>query len=269
MAGRFGSLRESHEPRLKARDFLVASPTTGYLEWDGSVGIGEQWGMDHNGPDVDNPKWAPNGLGDCGAAATDHYNMAKLQSYSAYGQLGMPQYAGTMGTYFAYGVAQGEVGTPVPSEPDFGVSNATWLAFLYKQGIIDGYGEVEDDETDWFTQTFRGCLLGLSIDGMLASQLFDDYPRKPWNVMAMADGHDTLGLITHSDGSGALITWGGVQPYTLEFRNTNITDRWVIFDNDDPNVNWPALQNALTEIHGTVTPVKEDFLERLEEFAHL
>jgi len=43
----------------------------------------------------------------------------------------MPKFAGTMGTYFAYGVAQGEVGTPPapPDEPDNGVDNATLLGW--------------------------------------------------------------------------------------------------------------------------------------------
>src|ERR1035438_5107547 len=170
MAGRVGPHRESHEPRLLAHTLLSdgVSPVSGYLEWDGTTGVGENWGMDSN--DV---------FGDCGAAATDHYNMAKVQDYAQYGQLGMPQYEGTLGTYGAYGIAQGEtplVPSPVGPIPGQGVDNATWLGFLYKKGIIRGYGEVVDEHVDWFTQTFRGIILGLAIDGNVASQDFDDYP---------------------------------------------------------------------------------------------
>ena len=69
---------------------------------------------------------------------------------------------------------------------------------------------------------------------------------------------------------------------TKAFRNTNITDRWVIFDEDDPNVNWTALQNALDSIHGVIAPpvpptpqeTPENIFERLaayveREFARL
>lgn len=270
--GRVGPHRESHEPRLLASKFVSDGlvPVQGYLEWDGTTGVGEDWGMDGN--DV----W-----GDCGSAATDHYNIAKTQSYAQYGQLGMPKYAGTLGTYWAYGLAQGEVGQPphTPDQPDQGVDNATWLAFLYKQGIIDGYAEVTDDVYDWFAQTFRGAILGLAIDGAKAQQEFSIWPKVPWTAMPKQDGHDTLGIITHSDGSGSLITWGAVQPYTLGFRQTNWTDMWVIFDHDDPNVNWSELQQALDEVHGVVTLLpreneREGFFERVEtyiekEFARL
>lgn len=266
MAGRVGPHRESHEPRLKAEMFSNITPVTGYLEWDGTTGIGAEWGMDSN----DN-------FGDCGAAATDHYNMAKVQDYAQYGQLGMPQYEGTLGTYGAYGIAQGEtplVPSPVGPIPDQGVDNATWLAFLYKKGIIDGYAEVDDNVLDWFTQTFRGVILGLVIDGNQAISDFDANPKVPWDAMGQSDGHDTLGIITHADGSGSLVTWGGVQPYTLAFRQTNITDRWVIFDHDDPNVNWTELQSALDEVHGVVTPpvpptpqeTPENIFERIEKY---
>jgi hypothetical protein len=192
-------------------------------------------------------------FGDCGAAATDHNNMAKLQSYSAYGQLGMPKYEGTLGTYGAYGLAMGFlplVPSPVGLIPDQGVDNASWLGFLYKQGIIKGYGEVPLDSLDSFAQTGRGVILGLSLDAQEAVGDFNTTPRTPWNSMAQTDGHDTLLIQTHADGSGALITWGGVQPFTLFFRETNITDAWIIFDADDPNVDWNALESALAEVHG-------------------
>jgi hypothetical protein len=263
MAGKIGPHRESHEPRLLATNFV--SMPSGFLEWDGTAGIGAEWGMNNN--DV---------YGDCGPAATDHNNMAKEGSYAAYGQLGMPKFAGTLGTYFAYGIAQGEPGP----KPDNGVDNASWLAFLYKNGIIDGYGEVPFAQLDYFAQQFHGAIVGLSIDGNQAIQDFDSSPKVPWAAMPNAvDGHDVLLEITHTDGSGSVITWGGVQPFTAGFRQTNFQDAWVIFDYYDPNVNWAALQAALDEIHGvrTVIPptlVEASIFQRIEhlverEFAHL
>jgi hypothetical protein len=255
-AGKVGPHRESHEPRLKAHDFLIDGvvPVKGFLEWNGTAGIGERWGM--LGNDV---------FGDCGPAATSHNNMAKAGNPAIGGDLGRPKFNGVEGTYFAYGIAQGEPGP----QPDQGVDNATWLAFLYKEGIIYGYGEVDDDEFDWFAQLFDGGIVGQGLDGTIASNDFNASPRIPWDTMDMSDGHDTLTIITHTDGSGALVTWGAVQPYTAAYRQTNWQDRWVIFDTDDPNVDHAKLQAALQAIHGTVTPitaspvVTESFLEEI------
>jgi hypothetical protein len=72
-----------------------------------------------------------------------------------------------------------------------------------------------------------------------------------------SDGHDTLLIITGADGSGSLVTWGGVQPFTPEFR-AQITDAWIIYDHSDPTVDHASLQQALADVHGTVvsTPVE-------------
>jgi hypothetical protein len=262
IAGRVGPHRESHEPRLLAHNFLAdgITPTEGFLEWDGTAGVGEKWGMDGN--DI----W-----GDCGAAMTDHGNIAKENNPHAVGTLGRPQFDGTLGTYWAYGIAQGEVGKPPnrPDQPDDGVDNASWFAFLYKLGIIKGYGEVQDNFFDWFAQTFKGGCVGQALDGPVASNDFNAVPKIPWDTMGMTDGHDTLTIITHADGSGACVTWARVQPYTAAYRRTNWQDRWVFFDKDDPNVNWPKLQAALDEIHGvvsaeTIAAAKDDLLQKIE-----
>ena len=117
-AGRRGA-RESHEPRLAVSRFSLV-PTAAdwtYAEWDGGAGVTE-WGMDCNGPDPDNPAAYPNGLGDCGAAAVDHGNMAKAGDAKLLGTLGQPKTAGTTATYFSYGVSQGEQGQPpAPGRP--------------------------------------------------------------------------------------------------------------------------------------------------------
>src|ERR1035441_3482981 len=145
-AGKRG-LRESHEPRLMLSLFKTAGDP-GYQEWDGTHGLTEN-GMDGNSQ-----------FSDCGAAAVDHGNAAKADDVSIVGTLGEPVFAGTLPTYFAYGIAMGEPGP----QPDQGVDNASWLAFLYKNGIIDGYGEVPLTELDVYAQDFNGLLVGVALD---------------------------------------------------------------------------------------------------------
>ena len=259
-AGRRGA-RESHEPRLDVRKFLKPGDTgpTGYVAWDGTNGQTE-WGMDCNGPDPGNPPAYPNGLGDCGAAAPDHGNMAKANDMSLLGTLGRPKFAGTTATYFAYGVSQGERGQPpAPAdEPDQGVDNASWLGFLYTNGIIDGYGEVPVDQLDAYAPKAHGLLIGQSLPET-AEQDFEAHPPSPWGSPGETpdkqEGHDTWYIAGHADGSGEMVTWGGLQPFTPEYRTGRfITDAWLIFDRDDPEVDWQALEAALAEVHGTVVP---------------
>jgi len=268
-AGKVGPHRESHEPRLKARDFLASgvTPVKGFLQWNGAGGIGEKWGMANNG------QW-----GCCGFSLWQHANQAKLVASggdfkTAYLTTWLPAFESLLPAYWAYGIAQGEA----PPHPDFGVDNATMLAWAYKLGLIYGYAEVDDDEFDWFSQTFHGGFVGQGLDGNKASADFEASPRIPWDTMAMPDGHDTLCIITHADGSGASVTWGAVQPYTAAYRRTNWQDRWVIFDKDDPLVDHDALQAALLEAHGVVAPptpviptsgptASESFLKRVEGF---
>lgn len=250
-AGRVGPHRESHEPRLQAHEFLAAGmrPIKGFIEWNGTHNI-VNWGM------ADNARW-----GCCGFAAWLHYNMAKLV---AAGKVVVgtelttwaPNFHALLPAYWGYGLYKGEVGQPPdqPDQPDQGVDNASMLGWAYKLGFIKGYGEVHDDVFDWFVQTFNGGLIGQALDGPVAQQDFEATPRIPWDTMAKQDGHDTLVIVTHADGSGVEVTWGGLQPYTLGYRLTNWTDRWTIFDEDDPAVNWPLLKEALDEIHGKVTP---------------
>jgi hypothetical protein len=261
LAGRVGPHRESHEPRLLAHNFLAdgITPVEGFLEWNGTQNIGEKWGIDGNAD------W-----GDCGAAMTDHANMAKASNAALLNTLGVPHFSGTLPTYWAYGLAQGEVGQPPnrPDQPDEGVDNASWFGFLYKLGIIKGYAEVPDNVFDWFAQNFRGGCVGQGLDGNTAISDFNAKPRRAWDTMQQPDGHDTLTIITHADGSGACVTWGAVQPYTAAYRRTNWQDRWVFFDSNDSRVNWPKLQAALDEVHGVVTAdtiiaAKQDLAQKI------
>ena len=193
--------------------------------------------------------------GDCGPAATDHGNVAKTANTALIGTLGEPKFAGPVATYFAYGVSQGEPGP----DPDQGVDNASWLAFLWKNGIIDGYGEVPLTELEQYAVDFNGilvaCLLSDSAEQEFNNgQPWDDTPANPPDP---ADGHDVLLIKYEVDQSITVVTWGALQLCTPAWRQKNITDAWAILDADDAaraGINWASLTAALTEIHGTVSP---------------
>ena len=243
-AGKVGPHRASSEPRLLAHLMLADGvvPVEGDFEVDVTNGM-TNWGIDNNAD-----------YGCCGAAATDHNNMAKTGLEATYNTLGVPQFNGTLGTYCAYGFAMGEQANHSGC-PDNGVDNASWFGYLYKMNIIKGYAQVERRYLSWFVQTFKGVVVGASVDGPTVQADFEATPRVAWPAMPNAsDGHDTLIAITHVDRSGSLITWGGVQPYEAGFLDTNAQDFWVIFDEDDPNVNWAALTAALDDVHGVVAP---------------
>lgn len=256
-AGNRGA-RESHEPRLDVRRFLVPGPVDHYVEWDGTNGIID-WEMGNNGPDPTNPPYYPNGVGNCGEIGVGHGNAAKANNITIATLLGHPKYANGLATYFAYGVSQGEQGQPpAPAEcPDQGVDNASWLAFLYKMGIIYGYGEVPVDQMDNYAPQAHGLLIGQNLSDS-AEPDFEAHPPIPWGshgeVPDNQEGHDTWYILGHADGTGELITWGGLQPFTVTYRKEFITDAWIIFDEDDPNVDHAALQAALTEVHGVDSP---------------
>ncbi len=241
-AGKRGA-RESHEPRLLLSQFRVSSTSGAYQEWNGSHGITE-WGMDGN-----------DALSDCGAAATDHGNMAKAGDASLLDSLGRPTFAGTIPTYYAYGDAMGEPTAPGAAGPDQGVDNASWLGFLYAHGIIDGYGEVPLGELDQYAQDFNGLLLAVELDDA-AEQQFSTH--EPWSgTPDPSEGHDVWLIVTHVDGSIEVVTWGAIQACTVDFRLNNITDAWAVLTEEDAHrvgVNWDALKAALDEVHGTVAP---------------
>jgi hypothetical protein len=188
-------------------------------------------------------------LGICGPAATDHGNMAKSGNAALLGTLGEPKYPGILATYYAYGAAQGE-----GPNADQGVSNATWLGFLWQQGIIAGYAEVPLDEIKQAAVEFNGvlvgCLLGDNAESNFEKGLPWDNPPAP----DPNDGHDILFIGWEPSGS-VYVTWGALQRASPSWQANNPTDAWVILDANDPSVNWPALIAELTALHGTVPSV--------------
>ena len=233
--GRRGA-RESHEPRLLVHQFLRQNVADAIPQWDGTSGVTE-WGMDGN-----------DSLSCCGPAATDHLNVA-LAGVSRIGTLGLPTFTpGVVGAYYAYGEAMGE-----GPNADQGVDNASWLGFLYKNGIIDGYVEIPVTSALAMASTFKGLLVAQSLSDNAESE-FDQHIAwgQPGDVPDGNEGHDTLLIATNPDGSGVMVTWGALQAFTPDYFPTFVTDCWAIIDKDDPNVDWTALQAALDAVHGAV-----------------
>src|ERR1039458_9054029 len=175
VAGKRG-LRESHEPRLALSRFKRTVRTEPLRpSWDGTHGW-TSWGMDLN-----------DRLGICGPAATDHGNMAKSGNAALLGTLGEPKYPGILATDYAHGAAQGE-----GPNADEGVDNATWLGFLWKNGIIAGYAEVDLADVKAAAVDFGGvlvgCLLGDDAEANFEKGLPWDNPPAP----DPNDGHDIL-----------------------------------------------------------------------------
>jgi hypothetical protein len=209
--------------------------------------------------------------GCCGFSYWQHNNAAKAAANgedwkNVDSTTWKPTYKNLIEAYFAYGIAQGEPGP----DPDEGVSNAAMFAWAYKLGLIDGYLEVPIEYADWFAMTFHGAAVGQVLDGNQAISDFNAKPRIPWAAMGKSDGHDTLLIEGDGEGNGAEITWGGVQPFELSYRETNWTDVWVIIDKEDPNVDQAKLAAVLQELHGVVNVApaeaeSESLLERVED----
>jgi hypothetical protein len=183
--------------------------------------------------------------GDCGPAATDHGNMAKAANPSLLNSLGEPKYAGTVATYLAYTGGQ-----------DTGVDNASWLGWLWKQGIIDGYGEVPLDQVREYAVQFNGVLLGCLLGDDAESDFENGVPWDDPPAPDPNDGHDILLIGYKADGTVQYVTWGGLQWVTANWQAKNPTDAWAILDKDDPTVDWQALETALITVHGVLPPTK-------------
>lgn len=239
-AGLKGGVKESHEPRLVMGQFHPhGEPPPAPAEWDGTHGI-TKWGMDGN-----------DRYGSCGAAATDHYNVAAANDTTLIDTLGQPKFDGVLATYFAYGISQGEPGP----EPDQGVENASWLAFLRANGIIEGYGEVPLDQIDRYAVLFGGLLMAVSLPPNADSD-FEQVPPIPWGSPGEdpdpSMGHDVVFIQYDADG-GHVVTWGGLEPITPDFIARYVTDCWAIFDSAtarEAGFDEVAITSALDSIGG-------------------
>lgn len=252
VAGKRGRRKPSHAPTLRLKLFAPppsAPPPSG----DVSGNISD-WGM------LGNDRYS-----DCGAAAFEHGRMAKCgknmlndngQELAADSQAATDC---TLKTYFAYGRAMGEPG----QDPDQGVDNATWLKYLFDQGIIEGYAELDatnPDEVHMAMLNFNGVLVGCCLtDG--AEQEFNNH--QPWNITPseqpdQSDGHDIY-LVKYDTQAGTetMVTWGADQQCTVAWHSGQVQagdlEAWVFITNEDAErngVDLPALKQAIRDLGG-------------------
>lgn len=230
-------------PELRLANFHTAAPPP--PSGDVTNGV-PAWGM--LGNDV---------YGDCGPAATMHYRMAKACTSGQYEEgFQVPTDTQTEALYFAYGRAMGEPG----DQPDQGVDNATWLKYLYDQGIIRGFAQLDPanlDEIHSAMLMFNGVLTGVALTDD-AEQLFAQH--QPWTTAQgeNADpnlGHDVLLVGYGADGSGTVVTWGDTQGFDAGWEAACLQDAWVIITSEDAaraGVDIAALDAAIQGWGGTL-----------------
>ncbi len=256
--------RESHAPEgLKLHNLRTTAPEMPPASADVSGGL-SQWGMLGNGFDPDNLPCYPNGAGDCGPAATEHLRMAKAAIDGKFPTDFRPPHTQyTQELYIAYQQAMGEPGQC----PDNGVTNLSWLSWMYQQTKthpgMDVLAFAEVDLTNlpagWTAADvihramidFRGALVG----AMLTDQADGQFVRaEPWSVSPTdpvdpTQAHDVLLAAYGAEPVGAtnsgvtyrfltnaddwFVTWGTWQPATVAWESAAITDVWVILTKED------------------------------------
>jgi len=214
-AGKRGRKAARHLPELRLGFFLTAPypPTPPPPSGDVTSNI-DTWGMDGN------DRWS-----DCVAAASDHYQVAKARSQAVVGQLGG---IGPVQLYFECGRAMGEQGTP----PDQGLVIATWLLWLYHQGVIEGFAQLDHNNEAQVHQAmldFGGVLLGIDLTPT-AEPDFEASPPRPWTGQngTPTKGHGVL-LAEYDPTGGKVVTWGRLQPYT----GLAVREAWVFVSSED------------------------------------
>jgi predicted secreted protein len=230
-SGKRGKRPAVHVPALRLRNFAPPSsppPPTG----DVTSKI-TNWLM-----------LANNKYGCCGPAATMHYRMAKA------GRV-IPECTDsyTTGLYFAYGTAMGEPGP----YPDQGVDNATWLKWMFDQGHIEAFAEIDAHDVAVVHQAmlnFSGVLIGVNLTPD-AEQDFE--MQVPWDVSATDQpdpnaGHDIL-LVAYDQNSDTFVTWGGLQKATVNWDQAAIDEAWVIITTEDATRNGVDMLSLQAQIH--------------------
>jgi len=231
-AGKRGRLPAEHVPSLLVHNFrrgpAVAPPTSA----DVSCGITD-WGMLGNDT-----------IGDCAPAATAHDRMIKACVTPATGGAApvfepgfvVPTAEATLSLYYAYGIAHGEKGP----DPDAGVNNAKWLAWLFKQGLIEAYAEVDVASAGAAARIhramidFRGVIVGTHLTDD-AQQVFEAH--EPWTTAhgETSDpnkGHDVL-LVAYDEHGDTFVTWGADQRSTIDWDHACMDEAWVILTKED------------------------------------
>lgn len=267
--GKRGKQPARHVPSVLlhqfAREGAVAVPETG----DVTNGV-TSWGM------LGNDQY-----GDCGVAAFEHLCMAKAATNGVYASdFVVPTTQATVDLYFAYGEAQGE-----GPNADQGVENATWLAWLFKQGLIEGYAEIDvaspgaADRVHAAMNEFGGVLVGVQLTAD-AEQLFGAH--QPWTTENGETpqtnmGHD-VALVKYDANGDTFVTWGDLQASTINWDSVCIDEAWVFVTRQDAEragYDFEALLTALktlpenqeiaTPVAPTPAPAAAEHVNKIHE----
>ena len=249
IAGKLGRKPARHVPELELERFRTQARADVPASGDVSRGI-TSWLM------LGNDQY-----GDCGPAATEHFRMSK----GLYSGDETPTEAETVALYFDYGIAQGEP----PPQPDEGVENATWLAWLFAESQsaklagddIDefAYAEVNISSVDNINSAmleFNGVLCGVN----LTDYDEQDFPNVPWGTQTPVQpnpqlGHDIVKVRFGQSGPAGdtYVTWGALQQATTGWSSACIDEAWVIVTREDAEnagIDFDALLAECTALGG-------------------
>ena len=248
--GKFGRLpRDTTRFAPTLEDYLRVHPVT---KASGLEPVGPEddvdratkvttWPMYCNGPDPGNPPAAPDGCGDCTFAEAAHAFTA-LGVYAGKPQVLFDDAAVLTG----YSDVSGY--DPATGDNDNGCQMQDVLAYLRTEGLVDTKGHTHKviayaalehpGDIQLLSQvlkTFGYAYLG--IDCPVSAQ--DQFGDGPWTYVPgspILGGH-CIGLHRRQPygsrvGVFDLATWGALQPATIGFLQTYVTEAWAVVTQD-------------------------------------
>ena len=209
---------------------------------DVSAGL-VSWGMLGNGPDP-TCTTHPNGVGDCGFAAREHYKMAKA---AAFGETEKWESSNALvAEYLAYDHGQ-----------DNGVNLADVLLAWYRQGKILAFAPVDHTDPaamDSAMEAFHGLLVGVDLTDD-ADQLFSE--GLPWTTAQgqQPDPYEGHAIVKVGADGRALddwVSWGAKQPSTRDWSRACVTEAYAVVTSEDEMepAELAALRADINALHG-------------------
>lgn len=204
----------------------------------------ESWGMAGNGPDPTCTTY-PDGVGDCGYAGREHYQMSKA---ACRGLSETPESSDDLvAEYLKYDHGQ-----------DVGVNLADVLLAWYRSGKVLAFAPVDHTNAkacDSAMQQFKGLYVGVDLTDD-ADQLFGE--SQAWTVANGQesdpdDGHCILKVKADGQGTDGYITWGAEQDATTAWTKACLSEAWaVVMHEDEIDAQaLAALRADIDALHGT------------------
>jgi len=202
------------------------------------------WAMLGNGPDP-TCTTHPDGVGDCTFAARQHNRMAKA---AAYGQAETWETSDALvAEYLAYDNGQ-----------DDGAVISDLLMSWYKAGKILAFAPADHASpaaVDAAMQAFHGAYMGVDLTDD-ADELFSE--GRPWTVADGQrpdpdEGHCIVKVKADGSQLDGYVTWGALQPATVEWTAACLQEAWVIITSEDEaaKVDLAALRADIDALGGT------------------